>query len=171
MARITDRLTARPRLPRPYARRVGAVRLADPAEPLTAAPTSHAQGRHTVRVLMNVTRGPHSEYVNFSGYLPGHCVAEAGHCGDGPLVLTVDATDPETAADRAFVIGNLQDHDVHGRTWPGDVRSVSVGDVMCVTDPTGTVHHLAVAPSGFERVDAPCGDRIVPLTGTTATSR
>ncbi|MET9611712.1 hypothetical protein [Kitasatospora indigofera] len=121
--------------------------------------------------MLNVAVGPRGEFVNFDGYLPGHELAWASYPDGGPLSLILEAQTPEIAADAAFVFGNGYAVDAEGRPWPGDVRSVSVGDILRVTDPCGAVLYLAVDSCGFDQVDAPAADRIWPLPGSSATSR
>ena len=57
-----------------------------------------------------------------------------------------------------------------GARWPSDVRSVSVGDVLCVHTPDGD-EYVAVAGYGYDAIPVPDAAHIVPLAGTAATSR
>ncbi|MFF2618556.1 hypothetical protein [Kitasatospora sp. NPDC058046] len=122
--------------------------------------------RYTATVLLNVTTGARGEYLNFFGYRPGQPLARAEILGDGPLVLTIDASTVDAAADLVFVIGNGFGADTFNRTWPSGVRAVSVGDVLHITGSDGYGVHLAVASNGYERVDT--ATNIVPLIGSTA---
>jgi hypothetical protein len=116
-----------------------------------------------VTVYLNV--GPD----NFAGLDPADPVAT-----DTDLHLTITAPDPARAAERAFAVGNRMEADDDGRRWPSDVREVSVGDPLKVTDEphaaAGQARFYAVASAGFHTVPEPANP-IVPLAGTTATSR
>ncbi|MFD9066750.1 hypothetical protein ACFVZ3_35115 [Kitasatospora purpeofusca] len=127
------------------------------------------QTRHySVTVLLNVTTGPTGEDLSFLGYQHGQPLAQAEVVGDGPLVLTVKAPNPDVAADYVFLIGNGNGADEYGRSWPSGVRAVSVGDVLRITAPDGRTLYLAVASDQLRPVDAPTN--IVPLLGSSATN-
>ncbi|MFF9607434.1 hypothetical protein ACF1GY_35025 [Streptomyces sp. NPDC014684] len=130
------------------------------------APVDSAPRVYTVTVFMNTA--PHS----FDGYQPHHPLAEATLPDGSPLRLVFDASDhfdSLEAAGAAFYVGNRQGPDGHGQTWPADIRSVSVGDVIKVTGPDHWIIHLSVDLLGFTRVQEPT--TLVGLTGTRATSR
>lgn len=139
-----------------------------PPAPATAATTGPAA--FTVVVLVNVAEG------HYSGYRVGHQVAEVTAHEDDPTPLQLvfhaatHAT-PDAVADAAWVVGNKQGADDAGQTWPLDVRSMSVGDVLAVTAPDGTTIHLCVGGSRFSPAEPPEPYAIVPLAGTDATSR
>jgi hypothetical protein len=106
---------------------------------------------YTVTVWLNT--GPD----NFSGYAGTHPLTTAAD-----LRLRVDADSPQDAADQAFAVGNRQAADTDGRSWPGGVRSVSVGDLLVVeADGRGTTC-LAVAPAGWTVVPEPANPRLPP---------
>ncbi len=74
----------------------------------------------------------------------------------GPT-LTIDAPDVQTGLGKAYEIGNRMGADETGLTWPSDVRSLSVADVLVVsdglkdhTDPSDiqafTVDHVGFGP-------------------------
>jgi hypothetical protein len=46
--------------------------------------------------------------------------------------LTFDTDSPEMAAEHTFTVGNKMSRDTFGNVWPGNIRSVSVGDAVCV---------------------------------------
>lgn len=66
----------------------------------------------------------------------------------GP-VLAIDAADPTDALYGAYAVGNRMEADAHGRSWPSQVRSLSVGDVLVVEGAA-----FVVAPVGFTPIDA-----------------
>lgn len=114
--------------------------------------------RYAVDVYLNV--GPD----NFSGYT-----------GTAPIALAatyvVDAASALDAAEAGFTIGNRMAADADGQRHPSDVRSVSVGDLLGVREmSSGKVTYLAVARFGWDEIAEPA-NRIVPIEGTTATSR
>lgn len=114
--------------------------------------------RYVVQVYMN-TRDDGENFLH--GYTPGDPMATADD-----LRLVVEAESMMHACEAVFTVGNRMDADAEGRTWPSDVRSVSVGDV--VTFPDGPSFHcksVGWAESSFR------GMRVVPLAGTRATSR
>ncbi|MFF7115435.1 hypothetical protein ACFY91_24430 [Streptomyces albogriseolus] len=122
---------------------------------------------YTVTVYVNTA--PHS----FRGYQPHHPLAAATHPDGSPLRLVFRASDRihdhEAAADAAFEVGNQQNTDSKGQTWPDDIRSVSVGDVIKVTGPDHWSIHLSVDRVGFSAVAEPT--TLTTLTGSTASSR
>lgn len=65
----------------------------------------------------------------------------------GPVV-EIAATDAADVLDATYVVGNRMGADAHGRSWPSQVRSLSVGDVLVVEGSA-----FVVAPIGFEPVD------------------
>jgi hypothetical protein len=120
--------------------------------------------RYAVRVFLNVAP------LSFLGLRAHDPVAT-----DTDLTVTVVAGDPLAAAEQAFTIGNHMAADETGRRWPHDVRSVSVGDLLRVTDlsapgPARPAYFFAVASVGFDPLPEPANP-VFPLAGTTATSR
>ncbi|MET7276547.1 hypothetical protein ABZS59_36150 [Streptomyces flaveolus] len=134
-----------------------------------AAPAAVGDGLgvYTVTVFMNTA--PHS----FDGYQPHHPLAVAARPDGTPLVLVFRASDRicshEAAAEAAFTVGNRQGPDDTGQTWPADIRSVSVGDVVKVTGPDHWIIHLCVANLGCTPVAEPA--YLTPLAGSRVTSR
>ncbi|MFJ6650781.1 hypothetical protein ACIQPS_34715 [Streptomyces sp. NPDC091290] len=124
---------------------------ADAPTPADAAAAA-APAVYTVTVHMNTHRD------NFDGYEPHHPLAPATRDGSAQR-LVFHASDRirshEDAADAAFVVGNRQGADDHGRTWPARIRSVSVGDVVEVTGPDARTVHLSVDSYGFSPVPEP----------------
>ncbi|KNE81400.1 hypothetical protein AB0B04_18785 [Streptomyces xinghaiensis] len=122
---------------------------------------------YTATVYMNTHRD------NFDGYQHHRPLAEATRPDGSPLRLAFHASDRirthEDAADTAYTVGNRQRADDHGQTWPTDVRTVSVGDIIKVTGPDHWIIHLSVTPLGFSAVPEPT--TLVPLPGTRPTSR
>ncbi|WP_440581453.1 hypothetical protein [Streptomyces sp. PT19] len=134
-------------------------------KPADTAPT--APGVYTATVYVNTA--PNS----FNGYQHHHPLAEATRPDGSPLRLVFHAssriTDHNAAADAAYEVGNRQSADDNGQTWPCDIRSVSVGDVIKVTGPDHWIIHLSVDRTGFSAVPEPT--TLVGLPGTCATSR
>ncbi|MFF1680731.1 hypothetical protein ACFVYG_32425 [Streptomyces sp. NPDC058256] len=106
-------------------------------------------------------------------YQPGHTLTQVTRADGSPLRLVFHAsariTDHEAAADAAFTVGNYQGPDDNGQSWPADVRTVSVGDIVKVTGPDHWIIHLSVDSCGFSAVPEPT--TLVNLTGTRATHR
>lgn len=98
------------------------------------------------------------------GYQVGHPVATVGY-------YDVEAEDFTAAANVMFAIGNREAADTEDQTWPADVRSLSVGDVLYVAGADETVKILAVARFGWTEIAQPADHRQVELAGTDATSR
>lgn len=77
----------------------------------------------------------------------------------------IKATDPMHALNSnyggLFSIGNRMSCDLGGNTWPGDVRSFSVGDVArvhtppCHAHPRGYVQWFSCDRYGWSQVDKP----------------
>ncbi|MFJ5951369.1 hypothetical protein [Streptomyces noursei] len=133
--------------------------------PPSGTPTGPA-GLYTVTAYMNAA----PDY--FNGYRHGHTVAEATHPDGTPLRLaftTGRASSAHQAAYAAFVVGNRQGCDDHGQYWPADVRSLSKGDVLRITAPDGSAHHLALASADFTTVAPPTEH--IHLAATSATTR
>ncbi|MFE4304800.1 hypothetical protein ACFRR6_01785 [Streptomyces sp. NPDC056891] len=134
------------------------------AAPVPAA--SGAPGRFTVTAYVNVGAFP------FYGYTSGDLVAEVTATDNTPLRLAFAGdsyADAHEAADAAFVVGNREARDDQGQSWPKDVRSLSVGDIVKVTDPNGTTIHLSVDSAGFSKIERPLNR--TGLIGTSASSR
>jgi hypothetical protein len=109
---------------------------------------------------------------NFLGHEPHHPLAAATHTDGSPLRLVFHASDRihshEAAAHAVFAVGNRQGSDDDGQAWPGDIRSVSVGDVIKATGPDHWTIHLRVDPVGFTAIPEPTV--FTGLAGTRATS-
>jgi len=122
---------------------------------------------YTATVYMNTA--PHS----YDGYQHHHPLAEATRPDGSPLRLAFHAgsriRSHEAAADAAFTVGNRQGPDDNGLSWPTDVRSVSVGDVIKVTGPDHWIVYLSVDPFGFSAVPEPT--ILVSLVGSRASGR
>ncbi|MGW3932955.1 hypothetical protein ACWECC_33410 [Streptomyces microflavus] len=133
----------------------------------TPDPNPAPDDAYTATVYLNTAR--HS----FDGYQPGHPLAEATRPDNSPLRLVFHPSERirthEAAADAAFTVGNHQGIDDNGQTWPGDVRSVSTGDVIKVTGPDHWIVHLSIDPSGFSAVPEPT--HLTDITGSRASSR
>ncbi|MFE0778961.1 hypothetical protein [Streptomyces sp. NPDC058861] len=133
----------------------------------TGAAVAPAPAVYTATVYVNTAR--HS----FDGYQHHHPLAEAIHPNGSPLRLVFHANGRirghEMAAEAAFEVGNGQSADDTGQTWPADIRSVSVGDVIKVTGPDHWIIHLSVEPSGFSAVPEPTN--LTGLAGSRASSR
>ncbi|MEU1077780.1 MULTISPECIES: hypothetical protein [unclassified Streptomyces] len=138
-------------------------RIAD-ADAVGSAP---APAVYTATVYMNT----HDD--NFDGYEPHHPLAAATRRDDSALRLVFRASDRirsyEDAADAAFEVGNDQGADDNGQTWPGNIRSVSVGDVIKITGPDARTVHLSVDSYGFSPVPEPT--TLVALTDPRVTHR
>ncbi|MGZ2361681.1 hypothetical protein LRE75_34240 [Streptomyces sp. 372A] len=108
---------------------------------------------YTTTVYMNTHRD------NFGGYEPHHPLAPATHHDGSTLRLAFRASNRirshEAAAEAAFEVGNDQDTDHNGQTWPDHIRSVSVGDVIKITDPDDRTVHLSVDSYGFTPIPEP----------------
>ncbi|MFH8257568.1 hypothetical protein [Streptomyces roseolus] len=150
---------------RPLAGRAPAV----PGWPGALPPARTATGPgniYTVTAHLNVASD------HFNGYRPGHTVAQATHADGTPLRLaftTDEVSSAEQAAHAAFLVGNGHTSDDCGHTWPADIRPLSVGDVLCITEPDSTLHHLVITSSGFITT-APPTDHI-HIAATAATTR
>lgn len=119
--------------------------------------------RYTAQVYLNV-RADGLFFLH--GYQGGDPMGTATD-----LTLVVEGETWQHAAERAWVIANREGADALGHTWPTDVRSMSMGDVAQLT-PAGAnpvTRWAAVAVMGFTPVGQPTN--VVPLEGTTATSR
>ncbi|MFJ5951410.1 hypothetical protein [Streptomyces noursei] len=110
---------------------------------------------------------------NFHGYQPHHPLAAATRRDDSALLLVFHANDRlhnhEDAAEAAFEVGNRQGSDDNGQTWPSDIRSVSVGDVIKATSPDHWIRHLRVDPHGLTAIPEPTP--LAPLAGERVTHR
>lgn len=114
-------------------------------------------------------------YVNvdrecFFGLRPEHDIA---------LVDTfeIKASGDQEAAGFMWTIGNKMSCDIHGKEWPSDVRSLSVGDVLrvklgpCHQYPEGHISVLGCASFGWDDLGDRLANRVVPIEGSWATSR
>ncbi|MFI9019319.1 hypothetical protein ACIGZI_35420 [Streptomyces griseus] len=111
---------------------------------------------------------------NFDGYHPHHPLAAATRTDGSPLHLVFHTSDRirshQHAASAAFTVGNRQTADDTGQSWPDDIRSVSVGDVIKITGPGHWIIHLRIDPIGFTPVPEPT--HLTGLAGKTrVTSR
>jgi hypothetical protein len=111
---------------------------------------------YTVTVYVNV------DEHNFFGYKPRHPIAEVD-------TFTIEAEDAEWAANGMWPVGNKMRPDSLGKSYPRDVRSLSVGDLLKVSVPGGK-HFFAIESVGFTEIPEPANP-IVALVGTRATSR
>lgn len=117
----------------------------------------------TVTAYVNV------DECNFFGYKPEHPIAEVDS-------FQIKAIHVEHAAEGMFVVGNRMGCDIHGKEWPADVRSLSVGDVLkivtppCHEHPRGATAIYACASVGWKEIPEP-PNPIVAIEGTAATSR
>ncbi|MEU6103017.1 hypothetical protein [Streptomyces flaveolus] len=140
-----------------------------PAALSTPAPAAIGDGLSVYALIVFMNTAPHS----FGGYQPHHPLTAATRTDGSPLLLVFRASDRicshEAAADAAFTVGNRQGPDDTGQTWPADIRSVSVGDVVKVTGPDQWIVHLSVDPFGFTPVPEPT--HLTPLAGSRVTSR
>lgn len=104
---------------------------------------------------------------NFFGWKPRHAIAKVD-------VFVIKASTPSQVREEMFSIGNRMGCDIHGKTWPSDVRSLSVGDLIEVRSPQGrtpsTVEYLSCDSVGWTDIPEPTNP-IVALAGTAATSR
>ena len=124
-------------------------------------PATPASQRYLVTANVNVA--PRMAGM-VDGYQPRHPVATVGW-------YDVWATSFDAAANAMWAIGNRERADLDGQTWPSDVRSLSVGDVLYIADPVSAVRILAVARLGWREVPQPPDRLQVELAGTEATSR
>jgi hypothetical protein len=111
---------------------------------------------YEVTVYVNV--GEH----NFDGYTPKAPIAEVD-------TFTIEAEDAEWAANGMWPVGNKMQPDAQGKSYPRDVRSLSVGDLLKVSV-AGGKHFFAIESVGFTEIPEPANP-IVALAGTRATSR
>lgn len=127
--------------------------------------------QYRTKVLVNVATDAQGRSINYNGYQLGQPLALVTETGPHGAALTLQVTAATVlgAADLAWKIGNRQGSDTAGNCWPHDVRSVSVGDILRITDEGGHTVHLAVASRGFDLIDVPAHQ--VDLSGTSATSR
>ncbi|MFD8900542.1 hypothetical protein [Streptomyces ardesiacus] len=134
---------------------------------ITTPDTAYAPAAYTATVYVNTA--PRSS----DGYQHHHPLAEATHPDGNPLRLVFHASDRirdhEAAADAAYEVGNRQSADDNGQTWPADIRSVSVGDVIRVIGPDHWIVHLSVDRTGFSAVPEP--SILTDLGGSRASSR
>lgn len=119
---------------------------------------------YTVHAYVNCDRD------NFSGLQPAHTLAE-----DGDLVFEVKGWDAIKAAKELWTVGNRMGCDIHGKEWPSDVRSLSVGDMLKIRpSDTGvegySVRIYAIAKFGFDEIAKPINP-IVPLAGQGRVTR
>ncbi|WP_405968957.1 hypothetical protein OG613_49005 (plasmid) [Streptomyces sp. NBC_00015] len=140
-----------------------------PGQPITPPPnrgtSTGPSDTYTVTAYMNAAPD------HFNGYREGQTVAEATRPDGSPLRLaftTGRSSSVHEAADAAFIVGNRQGRDDSGQYWPADVRSLSKGDVLRITAPDGSTHHLAIASSGFLTVAPPTEHMHLAATGATS---
>jgi hypothetical protein len=109
------------------------------------------------QAYMNISKG------HYDGYREDHIVVSAPD-----LIFRVDE---HTAAEDMFSIGNRMSTDLDGASWPSDVRSVSVGDVIGVGHQSKRVF-FAVEPVGFKPVPEPTrAPRLKPVPRPLVLSR
>ncbi|WP_327411217.1 hypothetical protein OG458_42290 (plasmid) [Streptomyces sp. NBC_01281] len=96
---------------------------------------------------------------NLDRYEPHHPLAAATQPDGTLLRLVFRSSDRvrnhQDAAAAAFHVGTHHAADDTGQTWPGDIRPVSVGDVIKIVGPGHWIIHLRVASSGFFAVAEP----------------
>jgi hypothetical protein len=112
---------------------------------------------YTVTVYVNVGDD------NFFGYKPRDPIAKVD-------TFTIEAEDAEWAANGMWPVGNKMQPDSLGKSYPADVRSLSVGDLLSVSSYGQQHHFYAVASVGFTEIPEPTNP-IVALAGAKATSR
>lgn len=127
---------------------------------------------YLVQAYLNVQEDAEGRWqAVWSGYDPAHRIAT-----DEDLLFEVTAESPQDAAERAFVIGNREGEDNNGRRWPSDVRSLSVGDVVDVSDvsahdESGDTVWACQTVGWAQQPGHDLPNPRVPLAGTHATSR
>jgi len=115
-------------------------------------------------ITANVNVAPRMAGI-VEGYQPAHPVATVDY-------YDVEADSWTAAAEAMFAIGNRVACDLHGKEWPSDVRSLSVGDVLYVSrNSDSAVQIVACASVGWVEIDLPADRLQVDLRGTEATSR
>lgn len=110
---------------------------------------------YEVTIYLNVGNG------RFLSLEPTDAITEAA-------MFRFAAVAPEHAAEQAFVLGNKETGgtDLDDRTYPLTCRSVSVGDLLKIVDPsTRRMTFLAVASVGFTEIPEPV-NHIVSLEVT-----
>lgn len=114
-----------------------------------------------VTVYVNVSDDP---MFFMHGLRPGDPIAEVD-----TFQFEIRDDSPVTAANYMWAVGNKEGQDGAGKDYPRDIRSLSVGDMLkVVIDRRQTF--LAVASIGWRYLAEP-GNKVVPLEGTSATSR
>lgn len=123
---------------------------------------------YLVQAYLNVEEDADGRWAAaWRGYDPADRIAT-----DEDLLFEVRAETPHGAAERVFVIGNREGEDENGRRWPSDVRSLSVGDALRVSDNDRDDETAwTCQPVGWEERPDGLPNRRVPLAGTNATSR
>jgi hypothetical protein len=70
----------------------------------------------------------------------------------GPM-LSIDADNIMSALDDAYMVGNGLTGDAFGFTWPTNVRSLSVGDIVAIGNPSlSETEYWAVEPAGWKNI-------------------
>lgn len=100
---------------------------------------------------------------SFMGWTPTAPMAEVG-------VFAMDGDDASDAAEGFFAVGNRMCPDAAGDSYPTDVRSLSVGDMLVVVGRDGRTTILSVQGTGFAFIPEPVNP-VVALEGSSATSR
>ncbi|MFF1678332.1 hypothetical protein ACFVYG_20120 [Streptomyces sp. NPDC058256] len=123
-----------------------------------------AAGMYTVTAYLNATRP-------FSAYQRGDTLSE--YTADGRLLRLVfrptGVTDLDTVAEAAYEVGNRHASDDLGHNWPSTARSLSVGDVLAITAPDGTLTHHSIEPVRFALIQPPTTVTLTfPLTPVLA---
>ena len=113
--------------------------------------------KYTIQVLLNVAERPG---VMLDGWQQGDEIATYDHD------LLVIAGDPYAAAEKVFAIGNRQGEDMTGRIWASDIRSLSVGDVLLITD----AEHWRRPRRSLSRAWAGSRSRTTPCSARSWTS-
>lgn len=110
--------------------------------------------------------------VNVQPRAAGRCMGDPWRRGDKVALVDTfqfEAPNADAALNLAWDHGNKIGADLFGRTYPGDVRSLMVGDLLEITD-LHEIKVVAVDRYGFTPANASVMD-MVPLAGTEATSR
>jgi hypothetical protein len=137
--------------------------------------------RYTVTAYVNVAEDSAGRPTGMlDGYKPGDKLARVGTVGE--FQVEVPARPPSefpsasSVFEKVFEIGNRMAADLDGNTWPSDVRSMSVGDVIEVRPyraplASQPVAIMACDKVGWTAIRPPAPTDIVALAGTNATSR
>jgi hypothetical protein len=101
----------------------------------------------TVHTFLNLGAGIFSDFLADDALMAGPDLA-------------IDATDPTDALHETYAVGNRVGGDARGRSWPSQVRSLSVGDVLVVEEAAFVVAPIGFTPVDAERVDRACREGV-----------